>query len=252
MRFSAGLRGSAEPGANDGRERRERAAAVADRVLLGRAQLGGGHVVTLRAGRSGHSRTRRCPPGVAAPIPARRPVRRVRSRRRTSAAAQTNWAARSPAVAQFLEQHGEVVGVHSRPRIPCGVDARGAAQRIDADPRVVGERRQAGVRGRGARLDQRVLVERDAVLDRLRAVVADELEPGKLRRQDARSSSTLCALCVARTSFTTRTSRAPTSATRGERSSCRRARGRAARSVRGGRTARPRRCPAPRRTGRGR
>ncbi|OEI69225.1 Uncharacterized protein Cus16_1063 [Curtobacterium sp. ER1/6] len=78
---------------------------------------------------------------------------------------------------QVPQQQRDVVGVHPGPRVAGGVDAGRALEGVDRDARVVGERRQPGVRHGRARLDQRVRRVGVAVLDRLRPVVADELDP---------------------------------------------------------------------------
>ena len=89
-------------------------------------------------------------------------------------------------VADLPEQQAQVLlGVPGRAAPPSGEDAGGAAQHVDADAGVVGDGGQPGVRGGGARLDQGVLGERCAVLDRLRAVVGQHLEAGQHRRKDS-------------------------------------------------------------------
>lgn len=165
-------------------------------------------------------------------------------------------------VEELIEQQIEVRrGILAVARPVRGEDAGSAPQHVDADAGVVGQRGQTGVRRGGTGLDQRVLGEGDAVLDGLGAVVADDLEvrPGRGddrgellhlvrvvgRQDDARGHRSPFA---GRRDGVTRP--APRSGPRAA-GRTRRRRARAARRARSCRTARPRPCPAPRRTGRG-
>jgi hypothetical protein len=71
-----------------------------------------------------------------------------------------------------------------RARVASRADARQAAERLDLDARVVGERRQAGRPGGEPRLDPGVRLERQAVLNRLpgdaELVERDEPRPAEV------------------------------------------------------------------------
>jgi hypothetical protein len=60
-----------------------------------------------------------------------------------------------------LSTHGGVE-ILLRPAPPRGIDPRRAIQRFDLKARIIGERRQARGLGRGARLEDSVLLERNA------------------------------------------------------------------------------------------
>ena len=88
---------------------------------------------------------------------------------------------------ECFEKPGEVVGVaRALAGIARGANPRSAAQRVDDDARIVGERRQAGRRARGARLDERVLHECEAGLFRLLdpvRILRDDVQPGGLQQR---------------------------------------------------------------------
>src|SRR5690606_27347046 len=83
------------------------------------------------------------------------------------------------------QQQPQVVAVVARARVPRRADAGLAAERVDDDPGVVGERGEPGVLVRRPCLEQRVRLEAVAVLDRLRPVVADELVRSEPVAEDA-------------------------------------------------------------------
>src|SRR5690606_7713026 len=86
---------------------------------------------------------------------------------------------------QVCKEQPVVVDVVARAGVASRADARLTAQRGDADARVIRYRGQPGVLVGRARLDERIGLEGVAIFDRLRAVVADELDAVELSTQDA-------------------------------------------------------------------
>ena len=131
-------------------QRAQRLAAVADRVLLRRASARRWCGPGPRPGRSGRSRTRPCRAARAAAARVCRPSTRCsRPPGSTSAAAQTNAAAAVLVghVADLGQHQLEVGLVVAVPAGPAGAEhARHAVERVDREPGVVGDRRQAGAR----------------------------------------------------------------------------------------------------------
>ena len=170
---------------------RERLPAVADRVLLRARELGRGpaelideeHGIVAEA--AGASRVVEDP---SSPDPlAHDRARVVRMAEVDDCADERRPAVRRIDVRERLEQPGDVVRIaRAGAAIACRADTGGAAQRIDDDPRVVGERRQPGRRARGARLDERILHEREAGLFRLLdpiCILRDDVQPGGLQQR---------------------------------------------------------------------
>ena len=179
------------------------AAAVADRVLLGGRQLG--HRAPVRVVDRDERRV------VAE---AARPARRRRQRARAAPLERLLLAARRvderdradvlelarPSGTRSASSLREVVRVG---RVLAGparrAHARLAAERRHLDPRVVGDRRRPGRRGRGARLAERVLGEgrrRSPAAARPRRAARRP----RARAAARRTRAALCALRVARTS----------------------------------------------------
>ena len=177
------------------RDLAQRPAAVRDRVLLLRGQLGGGrpaprlgrvlvgdeqHVVAEAA----------APPHLADHAPGHPAVHdllaagvaRARRRRRSAPYAARPGTSASWASSSSLLRSSSF----GRARPARREHARHPVERVDAQAAVVGQRRQPGGREAGARLEQRVALERRLVLDRLvvrRDVVdAEHLDVGQRAR----------------------------------------------------------------------
>ena len=198
-----------------GQQRPQRAAAVADRVLLRRRSAR--RVVrslARRGRRPGRSRTRPLPRGLALEPTVRRCTpSRDRARRRpgsTSAAAQTKWA---PAVlvrdvGELGEQQREVRRVVAVPAAQRAVKTPGAPPSTSTtSPESSATAGSPVACGHRARLEQRVLGEGHAALDDVGQVgervrrrppssTSSPAAPARIRR----SSRTLCGLRVASTS----------------------------------------------------
>ena len=240
VRITTPRRGQAEVGGEHAR----RAAAVADRVLLGGAQLrrrcAGRRGRCRRGRRPGRSRSRRC----RAARSSRRPSQRAS---KTCSApvvvdqgdrADVGGAAVAAGGVDFAQQlvevdlvAGALAGVAGR------VDPRGAAEVLGVDAGVVGDRDLAGRLVRGPRLDQRVGGEAVAVLGRHLEARRQRLQLD--RRQQFPHLRQL--VPVAGGEDHSRPAPAPPAGGR-----CRPPRGPAARPARRARAASARRSPAPR------
>ena len=190
-------------------QRPERAATVRHRVLLLGCHLRKGTPVTL----SGDEH-RVVPESFRAPrflgdepldvaecghLPAVGPVRQ-RHRWRSGRCVR-----RVGDAAERVEQLGHVVGVGGRlPRVAGGPHPGRAAERVDLEPGVVGEGREAGRLAQRDRLQPRVVFERDPGLVDVghvgRAGHQLERQPGR-RASSSVISRALSGLAVARTSF---------------------------------------------------
>ena len=168
---------------------------------------------------SGRSRSRPCPARLAAEhaVAADRTRRAPAPSGVTSAAAQTKPAPRcSSGTSRQLGQQqlevGPVVAVPPRPAR--GEDAGRAAEDVDGQPGVVGQRNEPGGGSDGPRLEQRVRGEGHARSRPTSSTSGKSATPTSSRSRStsrplaaasapariARSSTTLCALCVASTS----------------------------------------------------
>ena len=195
MRPSAG---PPAPGARSGASRRRSTARACARPAARSPARRSGRIRTRRShaapSRSGRDRSPGPRPGSGCRPRAPRP----RGRPSASTSEHTYRAPRrsggSPASA--LEELGVVVLVgRVGSGIAPGPHAGTAPERVDLDPRVVGQRQQAGLTGVGAGLDPRVRLERRPVLDRLRAGRhARVVERDQLRRVEREQLAQLAQL----------------------------------------------------------